>query len=237
MPRHLRPWMLVLAAALALTAILFGASTAGQPRPRAGNAAPPAAVPTGVVGMMIDGPLYPDTDPSIDLGHQLDSMVASGVQTLRLPLDWAPAPPSGRRKKVPAAEKSQFENVGGVPTRFDVLDQIVGLAAQRQLTVLPVILSAPKWDGVHYRGSIVDIPRKDAPYARFVGALVRRYGANGSFWRDHSPKVPIRMWQIWNEPNIIGFWPPQPFEPRYIGLLPASRAGIKAPHPRAHGAL
>jgi hypothetical protein len=41
------------------------------------------------------------------------------------------------------------------------------------------------------------------------------------------------MWQIWNEPNIIGFWPPQPFEPRYIGLLRASRAAIKAADPGA----
>jgi hypothetical protein len=190
-------------------------------------------VPPGFVGMMIDGPLYPDTNPAVDLGHQFDTMVASGVQSLRLTFDWAAAQPYRSWKKVPAGDKSEFENVGGIPTRFGATDRIVGLAAQRGLTVLPVIVDAPKLDGVHYKSSIVDIPRKDGPYAAFVGALVRRYGSNGTFWRGHAPKVPVRMWQIWNEPNIIGFWPPQPFEPRYIGLLRASRAAIKAADPGA----
>jgi hypothetical protein len=227
--RRLRTWMLV--PALALAAILAPASTATSTQPRAASAA--AAVPQGFVGMMIDGPLYPNTDPRVDLASQLDTMVASGVQSIRLTFDWAAAQPYASWNDVPAADKSQFENVGGIPTRFDVLDQIVGLASQRGLTLLPVILDAPRWDGVHYRSSIVDIPRRDAPYARFVGALVRRYGPTGTFWQDHSPRVPIRMWQIWNEPNIIGFWSPQPFEPRYIGLLRTTRAAIKAADPDA----
>jgi hypothetical protein len=169
----------------------------------------------------------------VDLPRQLDTMVASGVQSIRLTFDWARAQPYRTWNQVPKADKSKFVDVDGVPTRFDILDQIVGLAAERGLTLLPVILDAPAWDGVHFKSSIVDIPRKDAPYARFVGALVRRYGPTGTFWQDHSPKVPIRMWQIWNEPNIIGFWPPQPFEPRYIGLLRATRAAIKAVDPGA----
>jgi len=227
--RRLRTWMLV--PALAIVAILASASTATSTQPHAASAA--AAVPQGFVGTMIDGPLYPNTDPRVDLPAQLDTMVASGVQSIRLTFDWAAAQPYPSWKNVPAADKSQFENVGGVPTRFDVFDRIVGLASQRGVALLPVILEAPKWDGLHYRDSIVDIPRKDGPYARFVGALVRRYGPTGTFWQNHPPKVPIRMWQIWNEPNIIGFWPPQPFEPRYIGLLRASRAAIKAIDPGA----
>ena len=218
-----------MAAALALAALLPGPGTA-----RSARAAAAAAVPQGFVGMMVDGPLYPNTDPGINLASQLNSMVASGVQSLRLTFDWASAQPYASWGQVPAADRSQFVSVGGIPTRFGVIDQIVGLAAQRRLTVLPVVLNAPKWDGVHFKGiSIVDIPRTDAPYARFVGALVRRYGSRGSFWRDHAPKVPIRMWQIWNEPNIIGFWPPQPFEPRYIGLLRAARAAVEAADPSA----
>jgi hypothetical protein len=220
--------MLVPAAALALGAMPAATTSARTPA-----AVSAAAVPQGFVGMMIDGPLYPATNPDVDLAGQLDSMVASGVQSLRLTFDWAYAQPYAGWSKVPAADRSEFVDVGGVPTRFDLTDQIVGLAAQRGLTLLPVILNAPKWDGVRYRVSIVDIPRKNAPYARFAAALVRRYGPHGSFWQDHSPAVPIRMWQIWNEPNIIGFWPPQPFEPRYIGLLRVTRAAIKQADPGA----
>ncbi len=221
--------------AIVLALLLPAASTATSKQPLA--AAASAGVPQGFVGMVIDGPLYPGVDPSIDLGTQLDSMVASGVQSLRLTFEWASTQPYRSWKDVPAADKSQFANAGGVPTRFEALDRIVGLAAQRGLTLLPVVLDAPKWDAAHFNNAIVAIPRKDGPYANFVAALVRRYGPTGSFWHGRSPKVPIRMWQIWNEPNIIGFWPPQPFEPRYIGLLRAARAAIKANDPGARVVL
>ena len=168
--------MLVPAVALALAAMPAAATSA-----RSSAAVSTAAVPQGFVGMMIDGPLYPDTDPAVDLGAQLDSMVASGVQSLRLTFDWGYAQPYASWSKVPAAMRSDFVDVGGVPTRFGLFDEIVGLAAQRGLPVLPVILNAPKWDGVRYRLSLVDIPRKDAPYAAFAAALVRRYGPHGSF--------------------------------------------------------
>jgi polysaccharide biosynthesis protein PslG len=198
------------------------------------SSAKAAAVPQGFVGTMIDGPLWPNPDQTVDLAGQLDHMVASGVQSIRLTFDWASAQPYKSWKQVPAADKSQFVDVGGVPTNFSDFDQIVGMTSQRGLALLPVILNAPAWDGVSYKKiSIVDIPRKDGPYATFVAALVRRYGPTGTFWQDHAPRMPIRMWQIWNEPNIIGFWPPQPFEPRYIGLLRAARTAIKDVDPGA----
>src|SRR6266480_2334120 len=112
--RRLRPWMFVLAVAIGLTAVPPGASTATSERPPAAATAA-GAVPQGFVGMMIDGPLYPNTDPSVDLAHQLDRMVATGVQSLRLTFDWAATQPYASWKKVPAADKSQFENVGGIP--------------------------------------------------------------------------------------------------------------------------
>ena len=52
-------------------------------------AAAPAAsarVPQGFVGMMADGVLF---DHHISLTHQLDLMVASGVESLRTVFDWS----------------------------------------------------------------------------------------------------------------------------------------------------
>jgi hypothetical protein len=66
------------------------------------------------------------------------------------------------------------------------------------------------------------------PYASFLAALVRRYGPRGSFWKTApAPAVPVRTWQIWNEPNIRPFWPRQPFERRYVALLKAAHDAIK----------
>ena len=45
----------------------------------------------------------------------------------------------------------------------------------------------------------------DANYAR---KLVERYGSNGTFWAQNPdvPKLPIREWDVWNEPYIRWFW-------------------------------
>src|SRR5437763_11221807 len=190
-------------------------------------------VPRGFVGVSVGSPLYPNPVSTNDLDNQLDLMVASGVETLRIGIDWAGIQPYKNWRKVPHAQHDQFVNVGGVPTNFASIDQIVGPAAQRGLTIMPLVLDAPKWDGIKRRGASVEIPRSDGPYARFVTALVRRYGPRGSFWHDHSPSVPIRYWQIWNEPNILPFWPVQPYYQGYLALLRAARGAIKSVDPGA----
>jgi hypothetical protein len=183
--------------------------------------------------MDVDQPTWPD--PYVDLGQQLDVMVASGVETLRVVFDWAHAQPYKSWTQVPAVEQPRFVDVGGIPTDFSSLDQLVGLASQRGLTVLPVILNAPSWDGQSFKSGTVAIPRSPAPYAAFAKALVRRYGPRGTFWLTYpySPSVPIRMWQIWNEPNIIAFWPPQPYYSRYVKLLRAAHRAIRSADPAA----
>jgi hypothetical protein len=185
-------------------------------------------VPQGFAGVVADEPVWPD--PYVGLPQQLDVMVASGVESVRVVFDWAAVQPHRRWNAVPPAERSQFVDVGGVPTNFNSLDTLVGLAAQRGMTVLPVVQNAPGWDGQSYRGGIVTLPRSAGPYAAFVGTLVRRYGRAGSFWSAHPqlPRVPIEMWQIWNEPNIPAFWPPQPYYSRYLALLRAADTAIKS---------
>jgi hypothetical protein len=64
-------------------------------------------------------------------------------------------------------------------------------------------------------------------------ALVQRYGPNGSFWRGHSPKLAIRSWQIWNEPDLKEYWLEQPFAQSYVSMLAAARNAIKSVDPGA----
>lgn len=183
--------------------------------------------------MNVDGPVFPDTDNHINLAQQLNAMVASGVETLRVEFDWASAQPYEDWSEVAPAQMSQFVDVGGVPTDFAATDQIVALAAQRGLTILPTVIDAPSWDGAPHKGAAVTMPKSDYWFGNFLTGLVDRYGPNGSFWADHSPRVPIHMWQIWNEPNLRAFWPQQPFAPSYVALLRAARAAIKAADPSA----
>ncbi|MBV9355506.1 MAG: hypothetical protein JO023_08255 [Chloroflexi bacterium] len=124
--------------------------------------------------------------------------------------------------------------MGGIPTRLAALDRIVGAAAAHGLSVLPVVEHTPGWDAQH-RGNTSSTPRSPAPYAAFLTGLVRRYGPGGGFWATHPnvPAQPIRMWQIWNEPNFSSYWTEQPFASSYVGLLRAAHGAIKAADPGA----
>jgi hypothetical protein len=215
------------AVAVALTA------TVSVPASAAASTGTPAPVPPGFVGMVADGPLFPVTAPGVDLGAQFGRMVATGVQSIRAAFDWSYAQPYFSWSQVPPADLAEFTDVGGIPTRFSELDALVGAAAQRGLTVLPVVLYAPLWDAAPHSSATFAIPASDGPYASFLTALVHRYGPHGTFWLTHRPAVPIRMWQIWNEPNITTFWPAQPFAQSYVALLRAAHAAIKQADPGA----
>jgi len=219
--RMLVPIVVLGVGALGVAGALALSSTATQRR-----------VPQGlVIGVMADGPLFTN---GVNLGEQLDSMVASGVESLRVAVDWSAAQPYQSLHQVPAPQRSEFQNVGGVPTRFSQLDRIVAPAAARGLSVLPVVEYTPAWDS-RQPVTPASAPRSPAPYAAFLGALARRYGPHGTFWAAHpdiSP-VPVRMWQIWNEPNFLSYWSERPFAPSYVRLLSAAHAALKSADPGA----
>jgi hypothetical protein len=172
-------------------------------------------------------------DNNVDLAHQLNTMVASGVQTLRVVFSWAYAQPYKSWSDVPAADRSQFVNIGGVPTRFAQFDQLAALAAARNLRIFPTVMFAPSWDARPAPSYDLQVPKTDGPYAKFCAALVRRYGPHGTFWNSQSRAVPINMWEIWNEPNLSYYWPEQPFPRSYAALLHAAHNAIKAVDPAA----
>jgi hypothetical protein len=97
--------------------------------------------------------------------------------------------------------------------------------------VFPTIMYAPNWDAAPGPNYELTRPKNDAPYAAFCAALVRRYGPHGTFWKTHSPAMPIRMWEVWNEPNLSYYWSKQPFARSYVALLHAAHDAIKAVDP------
>lgn len=212
---------------VALLALLSGAASAGAKAKR-------APVPQGFVGVNLDGPLFV-SGTSLHLDNQMDSMVANGVQSVRVAFDWSKAQPYASRSDVPAAKDSQFI-IGpeGRPISFGATDAVVGNAARRGLTVLPTILYTPAWDARRSPSGGLATPQRTAPYAEYAAALVARYGPRGSFWTANPgiPKLPVRMWQIWNEPNIAFYWP-QPFANSYVALLRAAHNAIKHADPQA----
>ncbi len=171
------------------------------------------SVPRGWLGVQADGPL---TEPGNPLDAEWSLMAAAGAESVRAAFDWREAQPS---------------ETG--PLDFTATDTVVAAAAQRRLRVLPVVHRTPGWAAARPGDGTASAPRGTAAFARFLTALVGRYGPQGSLWaeRPELPRVPIRDWQIWNEPNLTRYWTTQPFARPYVRLLRASRRALRAADP------
>lgn len=173
-----------------------------------------AAVPRDWLGVAVDGPLIEAADQH---AGEWPLIAASGARSVRIAFYWHAGQPLG-----PGA------------VDFSTYDGPVLAAARNGLGVLPVVFSTPAWARRDAADS-ASPPRDPGDYAAFLTALVARYGPRGSFWAEH-PEVrarPIRAWQLWNEPNLRGYWSRQPFAKGYVKLLKSARAALKAADRRA----
>lgn len=150
---------------------------------------------------------------------QIDNIAAAGVGTLRQTFDW-----SYLRK--------------GNSVSWDMLDRYVGGAAQRGITILPVLFNPPAEFTTRPASGAERgfYPTADpATIGRYGAMLAARYGTRGSFWNENPqiPRLPIRSWQIWNEPNLPIYWRPDPQASAYAAMLRAASEQIKAVDPDA----
>ncbi|HWK27104.1 MAG TPA: glycosyl hydrolase [Solirubrobacter sp.] len=169
-------------------------------------------VPRGWLGVVADGPM---TDPAFSAAPaEWDRLAGSGAEAVRAAVYW-----------------SQIEPEPGA-LRFDAADALILAAAQRGLTVLPVLQGTPGW-AAKRPDDFASPPRDNEDFARFVTALVGRYGPNGSLWAQHPevPRQPVRAWQVWNEPNLTRYWNAAPWAPPYVALLKRAHRALKAADP------
>jgi len=215
-----------LVATLALLALLPVASAGAAKR----------QVPVGFMGVHADGPVV---DPSVDLDAQVGAMAENGVETLRAAFHWSEMQPYASPADVPADQKDRFaRTVDGVPTDFGLSDRVVAAASAHGIRVLPVVVRTPPWAAKDaFDGA--SPPTSPKTYARFMRGLVLRYGPNGDFARERPGELtlPVRSWQVWNEPNALYYWSEQPFAAGYVRLLKAAATAIRKADPGAQVVL
>jgi hypothetical protein len=201
----LRPGVRLRAWAAALAIAALGAAAV---------AAPAGAVPGNFWGVV------PQLTPSAE---QFQRLKAGGVDSIRIAISWG---------SVQAGPNGPFD--------FSGTDAVVASAAAARLDVLPFLFGAPTWAVPLERryGSPRFLPVRNAKqrsgWKRFVVQAVLRYGPRGTFWTENPglPKRPIRVWQIWNEPNFK-YFVGQPNPAEYGKLVKLSSASIKAADPGA----
>lgn len=141
--------------------------------------------------------------PELELRNDFADYATLGVSWLRTDLNWG---------IIQAAGPASFD--------WTSMDRIVDLAAEHSIEVLPVVGSTPPW--AWKNPDEPSPPANVSDYASFLTAAVARYRPRG-----------IRAWEIWNEPNLSGPWPPAPDPVAYARLLQAAHAAIKAADPNA----
>jgi hypothetical protein len=182
-------------------------------------AASAQALPSGFWGAVPQSSLSPEKFQRLSRG---------GVESVRIPVVWPAVQP-----------------VRGGEFQWGSIDVQVEAAALARVRVLPFLSGAPAWavpervisgTGGQVKAS-AHLPVSGAArggWIRFLREAVARYGPAGSFWAEHPlvPRLPIRNWQIWNEPNFKYFIAkPNPAE--YGRLVKISATALKGADPRS----
>ena len=189
-----RLFVLPLLACLLLALVLGGQAGSAKPLPRP---------PKGFFGVA------PQTELT-----ELDAryMRAGGIESIRLPLLWSSVQP--------------FRNS---PYDWSGFDAMVEVAARAGLRVFPSLASPPRWVTRKETTLPVSSAKQRQAWSAFLAAAVARYGPGGEFWAQHGGigvnyepaipvPVPIREWQVWNEPNFFYFAYP-------VSVAPVREAG------------
>jgi hypothetical protein len=121
-------------------------------------------------------------------------------------------------------------------------DKLVGDLASRGIESLPTVYGTPSWAAKSDATAPVRSRKQRRGWKTFLEALVARYGPGGDYWTDPSlyplqhpasPPVPLRSWQVWNEPTIPSYYKPKPSVKGYTKLLRISHKAIKTGDPSA----
>lgn len=137
--------------------------------------------------------------PLVEIERDLDGIAATGVRWLRVDVDW-----------------SFVQHHGPDEWDWSRVDTVVREAVARGLSVVGLLTYTPDW--ARPAGSSDKHPPIDHDrFATFAAEAVRRYRDAG-----------VRHWEVWNEPNVAGFWEPQPDASAYATLLVRAAAAIRA---------
>ena len=204
----------IAAAAVALAALACAAVVLAASSPTAGAS---RAAPPGFFGIV---------PQAIISEEDAEYMRAGGIGSVRLPIGWGSVQPTRNG-----------------PYDWSGPDREIATAVNQGLTVLPFLSGTPSWIARKTTTLPIDSAKARNGWKAFVKAVVGRYGPGGDFWREHSPgvakdgvvvnrKLPVRVWQVWNEANFFYFaFPVSPF--RYARLVKLTYPAVKAADPHA----
>ncbi len=155
------------------------------------------AVPTTTA--IADSDVYGMTQADVD--KTMDMLRASDITAVRLMIPWAGIEPTQGK------------------LNWNTVDKTVNSAAARNIAVVAMVNSTPRWAVANGGKYLSGRPASPAVYADFVGKVVTRYSGK------------IAAVEIWNEPNAVTSYTPAPDPAGYVDLLKAAYPKVKAIDP------
>ena len=158
-----------------------------------------------------------------DLDHALTMMTEAGIGWVRTNWSWKDFQP----------EEGDFI--------FEQFDTVARLASEHGVHLLPILTAVPAWAStapaelIAERGNLSPVdryrPRDIDEWLTYVRTVVERYDGDGV---DDAPDSPrITHWEVWNEPNLALFWPPEPDVKEYVELLAVTYTEVMEADPTA----
>jgi hypothetical protein len=142
----------------------------------------------------------------VQMDATLNDLKSVGFKWIRFDMVWASVQPNG---------PSTF--------KWAEYDRIVTAARAKGFSLLPTLAYAPAWARQSAcASSDTCAPTDMSQFAAFAHAAAAHYAGQG-----------VVNWEVWNEPNLKGFWLPAPDAVSYTGMLKATYLAIKSAEPGA----
>ena len=147
-----------------------------------------------------------------EIDKHLDELKTLGVDTVRVLIPW-----SGNEPVAPGTLPPDWE-----ASFWARSDYIVNAAADRGMAVLGVLNSTPAWGADPNQGGWGAGAAPDpTKFAEYAATVAQRYLGK------------VSAYEVWNEPNAIPYWTPQPDPASYTEVLKAAYSAIKTADPNA----
>jgi polysaccharide biosynthesis protein PslG len=147
----------------------------------------------------------------------LQQMAANGVSSMRLGVGWGFVEPRPGQRD------------------WSHYDELISDVARAGIQPAPLLFGVPGWISPQPAHPPIYTQDERNRWTAFVHDLADRYGQGGAFWRLHPelPYLPLVDWEIWNEPNLSGFWDGRPSPRGYAQLLRLTRSALRSADPTA----
>lgn len=134
-----------------------------------------------------------------------------------------PAPPSGGVHR--------YSGEGAVDGYADTIDARYTAMRARGIRPILILHSAPPW--AQDQGGLLGLGRCTSDCLRFVEPASARMADWEAFARFIARRYPDAAYEIWNEPNVAGFYRPAPNPTNYLRLYLTAYRAIRGANPGA----